>query len=574
MQLHLFFMKKILLLAIVICSVFFVQAQHAVPKGWHLMSYAKDSFYGINLDKAYQFLKEKNIKSKTVLVAVIDSGVDTLHEDLKNILWHNAKEIPNNKIDDDHNGYTDDVYGWNFIGGKDGSLLKKAGEERTRVYHRFKSQFENITDTASLSAEDKYHYDMWKKAAAGLNLSADDQAEIAFMDAFLKSLKRQDKIICDEMGVKEYTCEQLEKFTPSSQDGRNAKFGYLTSMKMAGIEPDMKNTTLLEELQNEVDGKKEVLTAKDNAPHNYRADIIKDDYNDINDKFYGNNDVMGPGPMHGTHVTGIIAAQRNNGIGMNGVADNVKVMMIRAVPDGDEYDKDIALAIFYAVDNGAKVINMSFGKAFSPEKKWVDSAVRYAQSKDVLLVHAAGNEGENVDEKDNYPSPFMLYTKKEVNNFITVGASGDPRIGNGSLAAPFSNYGKNTVDIFAPGVKIYSTVPGGNQYANEQGTSMASPVVAGLAALVRSYFPDLTAAQVKQVIMQSAAAPEVSMKVIKPGSKDELTTMSELCKSGGIADAAGAVAAAYTMEQSLHHQQEKKVEKLPKSSFQKAKTNQ
>jgi hypothetical protein len=290
---------------------------------------------------------------------------------------------------------------------------------------------------------------MWKRASDELNLSSEEQAEISFMDMFLKGLKKQDQILCTEMNVKEYTAEELEKYIPKTPEAKNAKFGYLTSMKMAGIEPDMKNTTILTELEQEVEGKKEVLAAKQTPLHDYRADFIKDDYNNINDKFYGNNDVMGPGPTHGTHVSGIIAAQRDNGIGMNGVADNVKIMMIRAVPDGDEYDKDIALAIFYAVDNGAKVINMSFGKSYSPEKKWVDSAIHYAESKDVLLVHSAGNENENVDEKENYPSPNYLFSNKKAKNFINVGASGDPKIGNGSLAAPFSNYGKNSVDVFA-----------------------------------------------------------------------------------------------------------------------------
>ncbi len=213
---------------------------------------------------------------------------------------------------------------------------------------------------------------------------------------------------------------------------------------------------------------------------------------------------MGPDPKHGTHVSGIIAAQRNNGIGMDGIADNVKIMMVRAVPNGDEYDKDVALAIIYAVDNGAKVINMSFGKGFSPEKKWVDDAVQYAAQHDVLLVHAAGNESNDIDVENNFPNALMLKSKSKADNFIGVGASGDIHVGNGAMIAEFSNYGRDNVDVFAPGVKIYSTVTGGNQYAYLQGTSMASPVVAGVAALVRSYYPSLSAKQVKTIIESSA----------------------------------------------------------------------
>ena len=246
--------------------------------------------------------------------------------------------------------------------------------------------------------------------------------------------------------------------------------------------------------------------------------------------------------MHGTHVSGIIAAARNNGVGMDGIADNVKIMMVRAVPDGDEHDKDIALAIRYAVDNGAQVINMSFGKGYSPEKKWVDDAVRYAESKGVLMVHAAGNDAKNIDTTFNYPTPLLLDNKRP-NNWITVGASGDPKAGG--LTANFSNYGKTEVDVFAPGVKIYATVPGGNTYQNLQGTSMASPVVAGLAALVLEYFPTLSARQVKMVIEKSAQKPDV--KVTEPGT-DEMVNLADISKSGGIINAYEALKLASTIK--------------------------
>jgi subtilisin family serine protease len=238
---------------------------------------------------------------------------------------------------------------------------------------------------------------------------------------------------------------------------------------------------------------------------------------------------------HGTHVSGIIAAARNNGIGMDGIADNVRIMTLRAVPDGDEHDKDIALAIRYAVDNGAKIINMSFGKGFSPEKHWVDEAVKYAESKGVLLVHAAGNDGSNIDTTDNFPTP-VFKDGKRASNWITVGASGD--VNAGGLVAPFSNYGKKEVDVFAPGMFIYATVPGGNTYANLQGTSMASPVVAGTAAFLLSYFPNLTAQQLKYIIENSVVKP--GLKVTSPGT-DTQVALTELSKSGGLLNAFEAV---------------------------------
>lgn len=561
--------KKILVIGLLCLTFSFsVNAQNDVPKGWHLLDREKDSFYGISLNKAYEFLQQKGKKSTPVIVAVLDSGVDTTQEDLKNILWYNAKEIPGNAFDDDKNGYIDDVNGWNFLGGKDGRNVKKSSGENTRVYHKFKNKFSGKeVDSTLLNEDEKYQYNIWKKAASEMNVSSDEQMNVLYLDVLSKSIKRHDKILREEMGNEEYTLDKLESFEPKDKQGKDAKYGYVTCMKVIGIEPDETNTTTITQLDEYISGKKEAIEAKDTPPYDYRADIIKDDYNNINDKYYGNKDVMGPDPLHGTHVSGIIAAQRNNGIGMDGVADNVKIMMVRVVPDGDEYDKDIALGIFYAVDNGAKVINMSFGKSFSPEKRWVDSAVRYAALKDVLIVHAAGNESADNDEKDNYPNPYFILSKGKASNFITVGASSDPKI-TGSIVADFSNYGKKSVDVFAPGVKIYSTLPGRNQYGNLRGTSMAAPIVTGLAAVIRSYYPALSAQQVKQLIEKSVTVPDSSLTVIKPGTKNEKVRFSDLCVSGGIINAYGAVALAYTMKPALSPVlPQKQNSKLPKSSF-------
>jgi subtilisin family serine protease len=284
--------------------------------------------------------------------------------------------------------------------------------------------------------------------------------------------------------------------------------------------------------------------AAEKAPENFRGDIVKDNYQDFNDRFYGNNDIMATekSALHGTHVSGIIAANRENKKGTDGVADNVKIMTLRAVPDGDEHDKDIALAIRYAADNGAQIINMSFGKSYSPEKKWVDEAVAYAGQKGVLLVHAAGNDAKNLDTTYNYPSPLSLEGNRP-ENWITVGASGDPSAGG--YTASFSNYGKTEVDVFAPGVKIYAPVPGGNTYQFLQGTSMASPVVAGIAALLLEYFPTLSARQLKQVIEQSSVPLKDSVR--HPGTGEKVL-LSDLSRTGGIVNAYEAVKLAATIK--------------------------
>lgn len=515
-----------------------------IPKGWYLLDPVEDHFYGISLNKAYQFLKEHKKQSKPVVVAVLDSGVDTAHEDLKDILWKNPKEIPGNGIDDDGNGYIDDVYGWNFLGGKDGTNLKKCSDERSRIYHRYKDAYLNKTvDTNSMSKEDKYHYTIWNKAASELNFSPEEQTELMYVEITAKAIKKHDKILRKELELEEYTLETLEKFESNSKVGKEAKMGYLTCMKILGIDGEDTNVSTIEQLDEYIDGKKTAFESKEKVPVDYRSQIVKDNYANFSDSHYGNNDVMGPNPMHGTHVTGIIAAKRNNGIGMDGVADNVQVMMVRVVPDGDEYDKDVALGIRYAVDNGAKVINMSFGKSFSPEKPWVDSAIRYAALKDVLIVHAAGNDGADNDSKDNFPSPVSVAYKNTVDNFITIGASSDPKISK-TIAADFSNYGKENVDLFAPGVKIYSTLPGKSKYGNLQGTSMSAPIVTGLAALIRSYYPELTATQIKKILESSVMIPDSTIENKKPGPQQLPISFNLLSKTGGIVNAYYAISAA------------------------------
>ena len=535
--------------SLILCSVIFATSVIAqtskkeAPKGWHLMDKEKSGFYGVSIDKAYDFAKSKNLKSKTVIVAVIDSGIDTLHEDLKPILWVNKKEIPNNNIDDDKNGYTDDVHGWNFIGGKDGRNVKENSLEVNRVYHMYKFKYEGKTiNENQLNAADLEEYTMWKKAEKKTMGSQEGGADVVIMKKFLANTKKADSTLKVAMGKEIYTGTELDAYTTKNDAEKKAKTNLLGLMK-GNNQMEATNKEFITGFEDYVSGEERKQEAKTKAPFDYRGDIVKDNPTDFNDKNYGNKDIMAATSSHGTHCSGIIGAIRGNGKGVDGVASDVRIMTIRAVPDGDEYDKDVALAIRYAVDNGAQIISMSFGKDFSPRKDWVDDAVKYAESKDVLLVHAAGNDAKDVDTDDNFPSALFKDGKYRPNNYITVGASGDPT--NGGLTASFSNYGKNEVDVFAPGVQIYSSVPGGNTYGNASGTSMACPLVAGIAALTLQYYPNLSAKQLKYVIEKSAIQPD--QKVMKPGS-DEKVNLSDLSKTGGIANACEALKLASTIK--------------------------
>lgn len=517
-------------------------AKTELPKGWHLLDKDQDGYYGISVNKAYEFLKAKKAKSKTVLVAVIDSGVDTLHEDLKGILWINPKEIPGNGIDDDHNGYVDDMHGWNFLGGKDGKNVKDDAQEEARVYYHLKNKFDVAgLDSNKLSVEDKDDYRMWVKAKKTVMGDGTESGfDLLMLHRALSASLKSDSILQKAMGKIEYTGNDLDTFQTSNPESKSAKSVILYLFKANKI-MDMTNKAFLSDFSEQVDQEEKKASARQNAPRDYRKEIVQDNEDDINDRYYGNNDVMAGDAMHGTHVSGIIGAERGNGKGMDGVADNVRIMMIRAVPNGDEHDKDVALAIRYAVDNGARVVNMSFGKNLSPEKKWVDSAVKYAESKGVLLIHAAGNDNADVDTADNFPNANFLHSTYSASNWITVGASSDPLAEPGfkSYTASFSNYGKDQVDVFAPGTRIYSTLPGGKNYGNLQGTSMAAPVVTGLAALILEYYPNLTPQQVKYVIEKSTIAPPTKVK--KPGTEDEMVDLSDISRTGGIINAYEAV---------------------------------
>lgn len=498
-----------------------------------------DGYYGISVARAYEFAKLKKLKSKTVLVAVIDSGVDTTHEDLKGILWTNPKEIPGNGIDDDHNGYVDDIHGWNFIGGKDGTNVKDDSQEEARVYYAFKEKFDSAgLDTAALSPEDKDNYRMWVKARKTImGDGSDNGLDLVQLHRALTACMRSDSILQAAMGKVEYTGNELDTFQTRTNDTRSAKAVFLYLFKVNKI-MDWTNKAFLTDFTEEVDREEKKAEVKETAPRDYRHEIVKDNESDFNDRYYGNNDIMAGDPMHGTHVSGIIGAIRGNGKGMDGICDNVRIMMIRCVPNGDEHDKDIALGIRYAVDNGARVINMSFGKNLSPEKPWVDSAVKYAESKGVLLIHAAGNDNADVDTVDNFPNAHFRHSTYTASNWITVGASSDPLAepGFNSYTASFSNYGKDEVDVFAPGTRIYSTVPG-SKYENLQGTSMAAPVVTGVAALILEFYPNLSAQQVKYCIEKSAVAPPGKVKL--PGTEDHpvMVNLSDICKTGGIVNA-------------------------------------
>ncbi len=529
--------KFITLLALAVLPFISIGQESDKPKAnWQNLDLQKDGVFGISTEKAYQELL-KGKSSKPVIVAVIDGGVDEDHEDLSKIMWKNSDEIAANSIDDDKNGYADDLNGWNFIGSSKGNVHYD-NMELVRLIKKLQPKYAAALNSTPFTTEERKEFTRYKLLITDY---MEKLQNAKFGQANTVIFKRYIDEITAKMKVENPTLEDFEKYKPAND---------IESKVLKAVKSELKENPDFKKLQTDVNEGLEYYNAMLNYHLNLdfsSRDTVGDNYSNSNEQFYGNADVTGPDAEHGTHVSGIIAADRNNDLGIKGVADNVLIMGVRTVPNGDERDKDVANAIRYAVDNGAKIINMSFGKSYSWDKAVVDSAVKYAMEKGVLLVHAAGNDAENTDKKDNFPNRQFVdslgLNMGRASAWIEVGASGWKN--DETILADFSNYGKKSVDVFAPGVQINSTYPN-STYKDNDGTSMASPVVAGLAALIWSYYPELTSVQVKDAILNSVVKVENKVKIKEEGSTKKVS-FSELSVSGGIVNAYNALVLAEKM---------------------------
>ncbi|MHA7610347.1 S8 family serine peptidase [Elizabethkingia meningoseptica] len=508
---------------------------------WYHKDFATTKVYGINTEKAYKFLESKGLKPQTVIVGVLDSGVEVDHPGLVKNMWVNTKEIPGNGIDDDGNGYIDDIHGWNFQGGKNGDVDVDT-QEVTRVVKKYKPLFEGADSAANKANQAKMpaEFDLYMKSK-DLYTSKSIEAQQNFIG--YSELKKRIPAIVGILGGKALTAENVKSIVPKTNfEGYFVEI--LTSMvkddELAGKSGKHLEKAFTDQVDEGIKHYQTQATKQFNFDYDPRS-IVGDNYDDVNERNYGNNHYEGPDAEHGTHVSGIIAGLPNGNEVQYGVASRVaKIMTVRAVPDGDERDKDVANAIRYAVENGAKVLNMSFGKPVSPNKEKVWEAFKYAQDKGVLLVKAAGNEEEDISEHVAYPTNFKTPADEKpfLNNMIVVGASTND---SAKLRASFSNYNQKMVDIFAPGEKIYSTVPDG-KYKYLQGTSMASPVVAGAAAVLLAYMPTLTPAQIIEAIVKTANKSTVDADV---KGRSVNNTFNYMSRSGGVMDLYKAAEYAY-----------------------------
>lgn len=493
---------------------------------WYNLSPGDDKDQGASVNKSYSELLKNKTPGKKIVVAVIDGGVDITHPELQGKIWYNSDEIAGNGIDDDNNGFVDDINGWNFIGNSKGENILFENMEYVRILRALNPKFEKVLSINEVNSSDQESYKQYLKCKTKYIEELENYSKRKKnLEEFEKRLKTKEDVIKDYLGRNQFDQKDIESITSAIPEVNEAKAYFLNLFKKGFTFKSL--VSMKERTDNFLDY---YLNLKFDA-----RKLVGDNPDDITDIKYGNNDVNGPRAFHGTFVSGIIAAKRNNGIGIDGIADNVEIMVLRVVPDGDERDKDVALAIRYAVDNGANIINMSFGKSFTTGKQFVDDAINYADEHNVLMVHAAGNDAENLDLEASYPTN-ILNNGTLVKNWVTIGASAE--VLNKNFCAIFSNYGQKSVDLFAPGVNIISLNPG-NSYEMGDGTSFSSPVVAGVAALVWSYYPELTSLELKDILINSTIKypkKKVFYPNITSGKKSKVK-FSELSVSGGIISA-------------------------------------
>jgi len=507
------------------------------PTDWQHLS-AEDGYPGVATERAYDFLGERKPKD-TVVVAVLDSGLDPDHEDLDAVLWTNRDEAPGNDRDDDDNGYVDDVHGWNFLGGPDGENVQHDTYELTRLYADLHAQYGDA-DPSALSDAEREEYARYQKIKEAFEKKKQKlTSRHSRIERVAGFVERARPALEQALGSNEpITLERLQALPPDAGAmARRAAQAFAQLLKQTGA-PDV--GTVAQKVSKAEEQLSSRLKYGLNPDFNPRP-IVGDDYSDATERIYGNPSVEGPEPGHGTAVASLIAAERDNDTGIRGVAGAVKIMPVRTVPGGDERDKDVANAIRYAAANGADVINMSFGKGYSPRKAVVDEAVQYADRQGVLMVHAAGNESADNDTTDTFPTD-QYAGGGTVENWIEVGAAGAE--GDSLLAASFSNYGQRQVDLFAPGAQLQVARPG-NNYGRSQGTSLAAPVVSGVAALVMSYYPDLSATQVKEALLTSAT--DYADRMVRRPGGPEMVRFGALSRSGGVVNAYEALRAAERM---------------------------
>ena len=525
---------------------------------WYNCSFDKDGVYGAEVNKAYDFLKGKKIKKRPV-VALIGSGMDIEHEDLKQAIWVNPKEKADGK-DNDKNGLVDDINGWNFLGGKDGQVMEATMREGDREFLRLKDKYADyifdgknynkvidgkltkVADPENIEEYNYYRNQVLPESPMAGTYSGWQLTYVlkAYADKFDQMMKERfpgkelteaDFSICYDPKAPRDSLSEVS-FMMCAMG-----FGVYKTDKWETVYAGIKSGAQIEQAKAEYERKVGQFGADG------RKDIIGDNYLDINDNKYGNNVLLTADAAIGTMEAGIIVAKRENGLGGNGIMDQAEIMTLRVAANGEPYLKDIALAIRYAVDHQADIIMLPVQNTLYPEdqKKWISEALEYAESKGVFCVTPAWEGAQDLAVETYYPNRWMT-GKKELTNLMVVCSS--DKNGNPSMN---SNYGAKEVDLYAPGMEIYSTYTG-DTYQSGTGLGLAAATTVGVAALIKAYYPHLTGTQIRNILLETVTSrkdAEVEKGIIVDGKPtQDLFLFGDLCLSGGIINAYQAVVAA------------------------------
>ena len=525
---------------------------------WYNCSFDKDNVYGAEVNKAYDFLKGKKMKKRPV-VALIGSGIDVEHEDLKQAIWFNPKEKADGK-DNDKNGLVDDINGWNFLGGKDGQVMESTMREGDREFLRLKDKYadymfdgkdyykiinEKMTKVPAPENVDEFNY--YRFNVMPESPIAGSYGGWVLVQAVKEYAAKFDKMMRERFPNKELTQEDFNIcYDPKAPRDSLAEVAFMVCAygfsiyqtdKWDAVYAGIKSGAQIQQSQAEYEAKVKQFGSDG------RATIIGDNYLDINDNKYGNNVLLTTDASIGTMEAGIIAGKRDNGLGGNGIMDQAEIMTLRVSANGEPYLKDIALAIRYAVDHGADVILLPVQNSLYPEdqKKWISEALEYAESKGVLAITPAWEASQDLSKDIYFPNRWMT-GKKELTNLMVVSSS--DKEGNPSMT---SNYGAKEVDLYAPGIDIYSTYTG-DTYQTGTGIGLAAATTVGVAALLKAYYPQLTGTQIRNILLESVTSRkdvevEKGIRVNGQASQD-LFLFGDLCLSGGILNAYQAVVAA------------------------------
>jgi subtilisin family serine protease len=551
-------MKKIYIL---IASLLIGVAGYAQNENWHHLA-PEDGVFGAAIERAHAAARESGLRParRPITIALIGGGIDISHKAISDIIWVNRRERRINGRDNDRNGWIDDRHGWNFLG-NDTMTINSLSTMGDREFLRLKDKYNHflfVEDGIAYMFDDELGALVETEPPADMEefeyfLRVVTESELAETNRgvmlakavvwYIREIGHSMRMAYPERVLTRTDFGEFVRAQQSTTAMQDALFAFIDLMFMSANTEDW--NTMAAFADTEFIPIQELRHERAMARRFPRErELIGDDPNDLNDKGYGNNNLLANNALRNTMIAGIIGAGGGQSE-IRGITNNVQIMTLRIEADfGEPYMKDMALAIRYAVEQGADIIQLGATNRLFPrhQSHWVEEALRYAEQRNVLVVIPVRDLSSNLDDFPFYPNRNL--STGTLSNIITVAASD-------SLGNPFlwANFSETELDIFAPGVEIKSAMPG-NRYAIDSGSAYAAAMVTGVAAFIKNYFPQITPAQMRQLLIdtvtdRSDAEVEKQYRATAGSMRGRIATdlflFSDLCVSGGILNAERAI---------------------------------